>query len=351
MKKYLLIVVIFLLSACSTSIKSLNYPAQIELSENKLLWPPVDEAEYYELVIDNEVIIVYGNEFSIADFLDGGYTAKVRALAPNYQTSLYSPLFLFTISSELPSPFALALDQDLLTWAYPYDYDYFTVYINNEAYLSDSLSFDLGDLAKNAKYEIYLVANYKTQISPSSLILDYLPYENLYEIIEIKIDKASKKDFIYDTSDENLVINISESEFLSEELSYEDTFLIIANSYFLNKEYGKNIAIAKATKGEIIFIFNIYDSRKPKLVTGTYHKYHKDEDLIIEFYHYDKTLREVVGSRITSDDYKIQDNRVVIKEEFMQKLFAASLSRQTIILTAKFTLHNETYEVVFYINR
>ncbi len=351
MKKSILIFLLLFLASCSAHT-TLDYPQILTIEGEFLVWPAINGADYYVLILNNEEIVVMSNEFLISNLADDSYNAKVKAVGQGFKDSLFSPIYSFTIPNLLPEPTNLRIIEKQLMWDYSFSYDFFTVYLNDELYETDKTYFDLSFLPENMKYEIYIIANLENEVSKASKLIDYFPYENLFMIKKDVFNKANKNNYILELEISDLTFDWEKnSDFSSQDIFVQDNKIIIENSYFQEKEYGKNVLLITSSYGLIIFVLDIYDSRNPSVALSPYNRHQIGIDLIVNFNIYDKELIGISGSQISSYDYKLSKDSVIINYEYIERIFNISLTRQTIILAARFKYNDEFFEIPFYINR
>lgn len=313
MKKFIILIFVFLITACSK--QDLRAPKNLRIENDILYWDEVKNASVYLILINEEEFTSNKNEFDLS-FLDNGeYTIKVQAKAKNYQDSNFSETIKYNV--ELKEPRNLKIVDNTLTWDDIQMASKYTVYINDQTFEVTENSFDLSSLSKNILYEITVVAHYEDKVSSHSKQITYSIFEVPKNLI-INEDNILLWDKINEATKYTIYIN-------------DKTFEVLENKFDL-KQLSENAFYSIKIKAH----YNSHQSEFSKEIN-----YHTFKDII-------ETI-QVSFNKITNYDLEVDLPYPLLSiEDFKEENYHFDNSKLTIYNSYLQTLNNGNNSLILY---
>lgn len=324
----------------------LSRPENLQLDNYFIRWDKVDNATSYKLIINGHEYTVVEPFFDIKDFINGEYVVKVRAINPKFTDSVYSKELKFTLKDDIYIPSDFKISNDIIEWSLDKEAMQYVVSINDIEYYCYENKYDLRDLNINQVYFIKVKAVYRHSESEYSESIVYHTYQDVYQSIDdVNFDKNSTNDLTIDMEEDfvidKLVLYNKEIDYL-----YQNNALKINCNILSSVEYGNNLILVFTNKGIVEINVDVYDSREPFLISDYYVAYEEGKDVKFEFELYSCKIGELSGSGITTEDYIIKGNKLIIKHQFLTKAFNEK-SRKTIALG--YYLYNNENIIIKYL--
>lgn len=349
MKKLFLVLFLLLLVGCNTKAptKRLETPKNLSLNDFILSWDSVTGAVSYEVVINDVAYTVTVPSLDLREFEDGDYVARVKAIGTKVPESLYSEKFSFSFRESIRIPGNIKIVNDVLSWTLEQDAVKYVIKINGVEHETPKNTFNLSVLEANQFYEIQVKGVYRNLETKFSSPLVYHTFKSKYLTTEeVIFDKSSEEDFVMVFEKEFTIESI---RYLDEDIEFaqEGLELRISATVFQDIPYGKNQFIAFTDKGLVEVLFKLTDSTKPFLKSQSTVKYVAGENITFEFELYSSKIGEINGSGITSSDYIVNDNLVIIRSQFLDQIF--SNQERTNLILGYYLLINDNDVVIGYI--
>ncbi|MFA7436233.1 MAG: hypothetical protein WC006_07730, partial [Bacilli bacterium] len=81
----------------------------------------------------------------------------------------------------------------------------------------------------------------------------------------------------------------------------------------------------------------------PYLMINSNYYFNKALDIIVRFDNLGSTIQNISGDELTSNDYTLDDNELIINKEFIEKYFTEHNEYDVYILTIQFKKDNQTF--------
>ncbi len=272
MKKILLLLpLLFLLTGCTRLFGDrLDTPSNIRYNSEYLIWDSIDEADYYLILIDEETYVSFENRFSTFNLKSGQYRVRIQASSGD-KTSRFSDSFDLNLTRIYDHP-------------------------KNVIYANYTLSFD--------------------HVNPSE---GYI-IEFLHQVLDDRI-------IIYDAcTTDRCEVQINTIDSLEPNRIYE---MRIAAAYQSESEASLlNYDYATSLFTDPIKIHTYYDTLKVYNQTVDLITVNDLTILLDEPFN----IRDVfyLDQAIQSSDFSIEDNTLIISNEFIETL-NVGLNRVTLI--------------------
>lgn len=332
MKKFILVLTIILILVGCNKTPELDYVRNIRFEDNLLVWDSVENAEKYHFMFGEIGGIVHTNSLDLIDFdLESGeHTITIYASASGFKDSKkISYKFSYT-RPENDQIKNLRVEEKFLKWDEVTGESYIVIIEDNEFEVTTN-EYDLSGLDKNKIYEIKV----KLLGSDLSKTIIYDAFELLDYEFEHKYQKQTAQDLKISLGDfEGELINIKmhSGEYLSNDDYVINNNLLTFKSNYLNTlDVGNNVFTVYSSIGKFNVIVVVTDDKKPYLRSNNTVTF-TGEDVEFEFEIFDGEILKVSVSGITEDDYIIDGNKLIIKKEYISKVFNENEERNSLII-------------------
>lgn len=291
-------------------------PKFLTINNDQLTWMSVKNAKKYRLYINEEIYEVKLNSFDLSKLkINNVYEIRVTTLFEEHESELSQPIYF----AYYQKPENLEIIDKVLTWDESVSCDKYTIYINGDTIEVLENNYDLSHLPENMYFTIKIKAHYGDYQSNFSRVIEYNTYHEQFAAV-----------FDKDINNDDLVISLNvESEILQlidengnqvndgAYLITDDT-LVIKYSYLNELTYGNHFYTLITKDYEISL--KLIVTAKPHIISDNILEYTgEDIELLFEFCGGEIKLSSV---GITQDDYYIEANRLVLKKDFIDSIFA-----------------------------
>lgn len=321
MKKFILLLLILFTTACSKDAVTtvLDTPTNISIEEHIIYWDKVDKASKYTLEINGLLYDSNKNSYDLTQLGEGIYSFRIKARNSTDTDSSYSEFYNYTINSlTIESPNNIKIENQLLSWDEVANAVGYRLVINNETYNIENNYYDLSLLeTDNYATMIKSLSNERYKDSDYSFIIYFDKTFSNDIASQVLFDKENENDLILPYSG-NYTITMNGIEV--EELNYETGDNLVIKNAFLRSVTSENqmLRIFNAEASYQVTV-NIIDSRTPYIISD-YEFVYENQDVTLEFNVFDGNFEGLFGHNITSADYMIDDNKIMIKKEFIESV-------------------------------
>src|SRR5690554_5557437 len=336
MRKLILILITFLvLVGCNP--KELDQVSNLRLEEQLLKWDVVNNADEYIVRIGEIIKKTTEAELELQSLsLDSGeYTVTIYAKAQGFKESKPKEFTINYTAPVSPKITNLRVEANVLKWN-SVEGESYIVSINSEEFTIDVSEFSLSELEENKFYEIKVRAsrgewsdtyNYETFVNLDEVQYSYNKYisENLSILLDSELIKiTTNNSSVLDSKNYQLV----------------DANLIVKKDFLSNIKDGNYSFVIYTTQNKFNITINVFYNNKPYMITNNVVEF-TGEDLEFVFELLNGTITQVTGNTITSEDYLINENKLVIKKEFISKVLNNDQARISIILNYQLTANTD----------
>lgn len=322
--------------------EKLNTPKNIKIDQKIISWDEVKKASSYKVIIDEEEFTVVDNYFNLSEYPNGSYNVQIKAISRGFIDSdpLEAIINIYDVVSDIPSN--LLISDKKLTWDYIEGVTSYIVSINDVEYEVNNNEFDLSDLPLNYFYTI------KVKVK-DGLFSNEVVYETFVitdEVYKVTFNKNTTNNLEYELNSKFDLLKVykEDEEIFKGYFDVEDR-LVISKEYLVTLSYKMHYFDLYTSIGIIKLELTIIDDRKPYIISDSNIVF-SGEDLILEFQLYDGRIVSVFGNNITTNDYVVDENKLIIKSEYINGIFVNE-SKNTLILG--YHLSSNTHEVIGYI--
>lgn len=248
------------------------------------------------------------------------------------------------------APINLKIDSDILTWSDIKGIKRYYVSINDEVFEVNTNAYDLNHLTINSFYSIKV----KTKYSEYSKAIDYHTFKDIVKAYDVSylIDDIDDLEVIV-CQDLNIykIMSIDDQEIGSEFYQYQDDKLIFLKDIFLEFEVGKYQYYLYTNLGKVLINIDAVAEDKPHIISPNVVTFN-NEDLLFEFELYGGKIVSISGSDISDSDYSLDGEGLIIRKEYVEKIFTSKPNQQTIILSyLTQTVNDNNYLGYIFIHR
>ncbi len=353
MKKRMLNVIslllIIILASCGEGVNldRLETPTNFVIDKNVVSFDPVLNATSYILNYDGVNYEIFDPTFTITE--EGTYRVRVKAIAENHLDSLFSSTVLVKVGF-LTYPEEINIINNQIVYDEINGADSYNIIINGETYNTNEKVIPY---LLPGEYEISIQA-----ISDVWIDSKFSP-KKTFKITED--DRLLTKTTL--TYSKNSTVNLPLFVYLRHNLNYYEFYLIddnneikidgnnlmiFENSIYLNSKYIlsliKDDDNLKTLSYEFKLVTNLGDhyitlkfseEEKPYLFAKM-HQTNLYDDLYIYFDEQDADFVQLNGHDITEDDYSYESGLLIIKANYLYKVYNMNPKRKNLIITYQF---------------
>jgi hypothetical protein len=346
MKKLLIIILLlFTLQACKPDTKEeLVRPLNLRFTD-EIRFDTVEHATHYVLKINNEEIVIDTNHYLLT--LEGTYTVRVKARAEGYYDSVYSPALTFDVDLTFEVPTNTTVDNlhsfqfDLMSGATGY-----ILLVNGDELSQTTNSLDLSTYFPGV-IQVQVKAIYPLGSSIYSELIIYSGGAETLETINYSYSINSLFDLDILESGTFVYIEDSEAELSAADYIFTAQRVTLKNTYLISLSTGNHLFTILTLDGFYIIDLNILDTDKPYLITDNQVFTDHSTDLTFTFELFGGEFTGLSGNEVTTEDYTLIDNVLMIDKDYVAFMFSLDPERETLILA--YTLELEDNIVIGYL--
>lgn len=344
MTSIILILGLLILVGCNKD--RLKKVDNILVNKNVITFDEVLNAEKYILDLNGTLITLNEPTYTILE--PGEYQVRVKATANKYEDSLYSN-FVSVVVKYLEYPknikiFNYQLQYDLVADATSYNIE-----INGEVYntLTDHVpTFEVGtyEIRIKALSDVYINSEY----SPlTTFVID----ED--QILQTKQTYRYSVNSSFDLSLFDYGDIITDVKLTMGSIQIENQNLIVLNnsvylksSFLKTLDVGKNQLLLETNLGEHQITIEISERITPYIYSNVNIKY-EGEDVSYLYEMFDYEFKAIIDDYVDLNDYLFKDNKLIVKNEFVNRYFSENEEKQDLILSLLFEKNNGDTAVTF----
>lgn len=208
--------------------------------------------------------------------------------------------------------------------------------MNGQTHYVDAPSIEL---EPDRIYEVRVKAIFEDASSVFSDALTVYDHQQVSGVFKTSVSLLSDKDLhIHLTKAlENLMIEHDETLIDESKYHIEDNNLIIDSSFIQSLDKGKHTIELNALQGRWLLELDVNDATQPYLITNREVLYQEGKDISIYFETFDYAISNLNGSsndNLTEADYTIENNRLIIHQDFIERLMEENPDRETVMVVA-----------------
>jgi len=350
MLKKILVLLLFTLaiSGCTTNKDRLSTPTNVRYEDYTLFFDSVEHAESYIIDFGNYYAQVEENFYEFFEF--GDYQVRVKAKASGYQDSYYSDVINISVLNDLSAPANLNYVDGILFWDLVPGAKYYEIYVDSQLYTTSDTSKILplyGTIRREIKIRAYFILG-RSEFSPSIFASGEL---TILSSTTKNYSKQSSFDLEVKTFENNAtilsVIDIMDQTVDLSNLNVSGQTVSLKSAYLKALPEGMNIFIVETNFGSHEIKINITNTSRPYMITGSEIHTNFANDVEVYYELFSGEVLSLSGNEITTSDYTITNNKVVIDKEYIKDQFDKVPNRTTLILG--YTLQSGDNVVVGYI--
>ncbi|MBU1145026.1 MAG: hypothetical protein KJ971_04105 [Firmicutes bacterium] len=234
--------------------------------------------------------------------------------------------------------------------------------LEDEYILVDTNEYDISLLIPNREWDIMVRAIIGEEHSAFSIGFSVSAFVNSEINYDYELVVGSNHDYIVFPESLPALFYI---KYINQELSTASSTwynVIPASSYFtqygrlfIDRNYFSDLSeelrlFLYSEDGIITIDLNISSITKPFIVSSNTIVFSSD-DVIMVFEFCGGTFDEITGSDISSSDYDLEDNVLIIHQDFISNLFNDNLDRNSVILSYQLRNNSDIILGFIYINR
>ncbi|HBY65430.1 MAG TPA: hypothetical protein DEG42_03455 [Acholeplasmataceae bacterium] len=329
-KLFMILLLLFILFGCEeTTFIELDMPENLRFTD-AIYFDVVEHATSYVIKIDDEEIVVATNRYVLTE--EGTYNVRVKARADGYVDSVYTNILVVEVDFTFSIPEDVIINPDhSLSWSSMNGATGYVVLVNGEQHNTSSTTFDLSTFYPGV-LEVQVKAVYPLG---SSLYSTLLVDEGGAEIVgtlkynysiysNFDLDVLYSSSFVY-IKDYRGTLDNTQYQYLSQTVQLDALFI-------QSLSLGYQTFTILTLQGFYIIDINIITTEKPYLINSSEVFTDFTKNLILTFELFDGFIGTLSGNDITTDDYTIDGNTIVIDIDYVEAKFIADEERTTLIL-------------------
>lgn len=340
-KIFVILLLVLTLSSCTKEDPRLDRPVYIEYKDGFINFSEVEEATHYVLLINFDEHIIETNKYQL--IAEGSYIVSVKARAEGYQDSAYSAPINFTISYPIPTN--IKIDEYIISWDQMPKALHYEVLINDVLYPNiTSPQIVVNPYKESINFQVKAI--YLFDESNYSYPILFPKNETIKEERTYYYSKNSTFDLeIHNFSSWYEYLNsfkLGDEDILDPNFYYDNFKYYLESDYLQSLDIGLHEFKLSTSRGNHLIKINITDSLNPYIIRPTQNFYYY-RTYVFEFELFGGQILSLSGNGITTDDYRIEDHKVIIDFRFTTPKFDEEPDRNNLILSYSIEVGNDLF--------